>query len=383
MLFSDNTALTVQTKGEKMNSIYDKIILLCICLFTDMAQQEAANIVIPLAIGISCSAFLEFLNNKRTKLIVTGVYIAASLFIPELLYFIPLVIYDVISGYGAFLIAPSAVIAAYYYERFSWLSLAGIALALVVAFFLNIYTTRYAKIKQDYINKRDELTEQSLNLKKRLSQLKEQQDLDITVATLNERNRIAREIHDNVGHLLSSSILQLGAIITVTGDSAQKENLRQLQETLNTGMNSIRSSVHNLRDDSIDLNIQLVKIVNEFTFCKVNLNYSINTPPPVAARYSVINIVKESLSNVMRHSDASEVTVSLFEHPKIYQLIVKDNGTTADGKDINKISQGGIGLDSIRQRGESLGGIVNFSVNKGFRVFVSFPKTDSEANRLP
>lgn len=62
---------------------------------------------------------------------------------------------------------------------------------------------------------RDTDTELKLVMEQRNRELLEKQDNEIYLATLRERNRIAREIHDNVGHMLSRSILQVGALATI------------------------------------------------------------------------------------------------------------------------------------------------------------------------
>ena len=63
--------------------------------------------------------------------------------------------------------------------------------------------------------------------------------MDIHAATLKERNRIAREIHDHVGHMLSRSILQLGAILAINKDEKLDIPLRGLKDSLDTAMNNI------------------------------------------------------------------------------------------------------------------------------------------------
>ena len=69
------------------------------------------------------------------------------------------------------------------------------------------------------------------------------------MATLKERNRIAREIHDNVGHMLSRAILQMGALSTVYEEEPLHGQLLKVNDTLNLAMNNIRESVHDLHDD--------------------------------------------------------------------------------------------------------------------------------------
>lgn len=188
-------------------------------------------------------------------------------------------------------------------------------------------TIQHATLQQQFITQRDTLTELSITLEQKVAELMQKQDDDVTLATLNERTRIAREIHDNVGHLLSSSILQLGALMAITKDESTKQNLSILKDTLSTGMDSIRSSVHNLQDNAVDLYSQVNRIVKEFTFCKAELNYDMTETIPIQSRYAVIAIVKEALANVIKHSNATHVTISLYEHPKLYQLIISDNGT--------------------------------------------------------
>lgn len=65
---------------------------------------------------------------------------------------------------------------------------------------------------------------------------------EIRIATLSERNRIAREIHDNVGHMLSRAILQLGAIMTVYRKDTIYDNLVPIKYSLDTAMNNIRKA---------------------------------------------------------------------------------------------------------------------------------------------
>ncbi|MGC7323280.1 histidine kinase dimerization/phosphoacceptor domain-containing protein, partial [Mycobacteroides abscessus subsp. massiliense] len=91
--------------------------------------------------------------------------------------------------------------------------------------------------------------------------------------------RIAREIHDSVGHLLSSSLLQVGALLAVNKNEKTRGNLVALKETLTNAMNSIRSSVHDLYDESIDLYAQVYKLSRDFTFCRLDFNYELTSEP--------------------------------------------------------------------------------------------------------
>ena len=73
---------------------------------------------------------------------------------------------------------------------------------------------------------RDKITENNLRLAQQNVLLAEAQDNEIHLATLRERNRIAREIHDNVGHMLTRSLLQSGALIIIYKDEHSRERTR-------------------------------------------------------------------------------------------------------------------------------------------------------------
>ena len=135
-------------------------------------------------------------------------------------------------------------------------------------------------------------------------------------------------------------------------------------------MNSIRNSVHDLHDDSIDLQIEIQKLINNFSFCTVNFNYNIISSLEQKLKYTFITIIKEAFANIIKHSNATKVDIYLNEHPAFYQLIVKDNGSN-----ITYNNDNGIGLQNIRDRVTALNGSLNISVDDGFRIFISIPKS--------
>lgn len=156
--------------------------------------------------------------------------------------------------------------------------------------------------------------------------------------------------------------------MTLCRDENMKEMLETLRETLTTGMNSVRDSIHGLYEESVDLYAETKAMTDAFDFCSISLDYDIDGNPERNIKYALIYIIKEALTNIIKHSDASAVTVTLKEHPALYQLIVKDNGTKSGP------AGEGIGLKNIEQRVVSLRGITNFGFENGFTVFVSIPK---------
>ena len=361
-----------------MTRIIDKLLILCFLFSAGVFYASLQELILPAVITLSAALISDYFSDKPA--VSLAVYIlccAAGLFYPPLMIFLPLVSYDIMYNARVLLLVPgtAALLLSGYTESYGVAALLPYAVSLAAAAVLSIKTHHAEKLREDYIHTRDNLTGTSMKLEGKVTEMAEQQEMEINIATLNERNRIAREIHDNVGHLLASSILQLGAVMAVTKEEETKESLAVLKDTLTDGMNSIRSSVHNLRDDAVDLYAVLNGMTKEFTFCRASLKYELTTTLPVSTRYVIIGIVKEALANVIKHSDATEVTVSLFEHPSIFQLIIKDNGHPPVSADLS-----GMGLENIRQRGMSLGGIVTISSENGFRIFISFPKAAENKN---
>ncbi len=124
---------------------------------------------------------------------------------------------------------------------------------IVLSVMWSLRTDRLLQLKSDFIHLRDDSTELKLVMQKRQKELLEKQDYEIHLATLQERNRIAREIHDNVGHMLSRSILQMGALLTIHKEEPLHEQLSTVNATLGEAMNNIRESVHDLHNESLDL----------------------------------------------------------------------------------------------------------------------------------
>ncbi|HHT97323.1 MAG TPA: histidine kinase, partial [Clostridiales bacterium] len=251
-----------------MSSIIDKVILITISSIALLSFVEATVAIYYIILIIGISSLLEVLKNSKKQIILLIVYCIASYFFPFIIIFIGVIIYDFLDKrylFGLFIITILINL-----DKISLNFFNIIIVSIIVAIIEKIRTDNFIKKKNEFIYKRDSLTETAINLKNKIELILNKQDSDVQIATLNERNRIAREIHDTVGHLLTSSILQLGAIKTTVNDEKVSEGLNQLQETISEGMNSVRHSIHNLRDESIDIDAQLNKIISEFNFCDIN-----------------------------------------------------------------------------------------------------------------
>ncbi len=230
---------------------------------------------------------------------------------------------------------------------------------------------------------RDDSFELESALKSKNRALLSEQDQQVHLATLAERNRIAREIHDNVGHLLSRAILLVGAILTVNQDEKIAPQLKMLSETLDESMEKMRSSVHDLHDDSIDLEKNIGDILAELKDFNVTTDLDLDGVLPTEIKLSVIGILKEAVTNILKHSDGDAVSVILHQNYGFCTLSITDNGSLSREEKlrISSESYDGIGLSNIKNRAASMGGEAYFYLNDGFTVFARLPFERDETER--
>ena len=254
-----------------------------------------------------------------------------------------------------------------------------IILISILSVILCIYTEEKNAIKREYKKLRDDSSEKNTRLRSQNVELIQARDTEIHNAQLSERNRIAREIHDNVGHTLSRAILQMGALLAIHKEEPIHSELEGVRATLDDAMNSIRSSVHDLHDDSIDVKGSILQLADSLNGkYNVHMDIDIGDETPRTIKYAIIGITKEAVSNIIKHSTNSDVDIRLNEHPSMYQLIIYDYN--ANGKseksDTSKLSgsEPGMGLENIRGRVEAVNGKLNITTDNGFKIFVSIPK---------
>ena len=209
----------------------------------------------------------------------------------------------------------------------------------------------------------------------RINDLDEERAQATRMAHLSERTRIARDIHDNVGHLLTRAIMQIQAgrvVAQSKGDQSTERILDNVGKTLDEAMTTIRRSVHDLEDEGTDFASQMEDASSEASMgrLKVDLNNGIETAPAPVCR-CLATIVREALTNTVRHSSARSAQVILRDLPAFWQMVVQDDG----GSQQSQPDSRGMGLADMEARAKALGGTANSGPNRqGWKVFVSLPK---------
>lgn len=334
----------------------------------------------------SVQLVLIFIIGMSLLLLMTGKFLyaaelllpAVTLLVPQTIVFTPAVLYSSAVNRHRLPIAVSVIfLAAELVKNGLSLELIFSAVVSLLAVIIGLRSGELMKLRNELKYTRDNDTELEMMLKQKNRDLIQKQDDEVNIATLRERNRIAREIHDNVGHLLSCALLQSGALLAVTDEEkmpAQYTMTAGLKETLTSAMKSIRESVHGLRDDSIDLHHAVKETADSVSsrfIVRTDLDFSEKMPANV--KLCFIAVIKEAVSNSLKYSSGNEIHIVIREHPAIYQLLINDNGSSAKAE-----YSGGMGLNNMRERAEALGGIFQLDTKNGFRIFISIKRKEED-----
>ena len=197
-----------------------------------------------------------------------------------------------------------------------------------------------------------------VDLEKSKKELEKAYDAVAEVSVLEERQRIAKEIHDTAGHSLTTVIMQTEAakrIIDKDPDEAKKKLIAANLQAKNA-LERLRSSVHLLSGqmDTETLKESMERIINESTDgTGVTIRSAIEDVAVSEAKHRFLcNTLKEGISNGLRHGDAKAFWVELkIEDDKI-KFLLSDNGSGLDMENF----QSGFGLTTMRDRARALGG---------------------------
>ena len=381
-----------------MNRLFDKSIVMACCIAAALGLAVDACLVAAFCLGVAVASLTEIAQGERARRAgeaASYAYIMVAVFVPSFVPFAPLALYDIARyvrrehvwvALGAGAIFVCALVAYAHAGALPTRALLLTAILSVAATLLSLRTAQLEREQERMRRTRDELQERALALEARNRDLADRQDYEVELATLAERARIAREIHDNVGHQLTRASLQTEALRVVhANEPGVAADFADVKRTVDEALQLVRSSVHALNDNAANLSVQLERIVEGARSDggpQIELEVlAEHAPANVANCFAAV--LREALSNTMRHACAQTVTVRCMEHPSFYQLIVTDDG--AGG--VQASSRGtaeGMGLGSMRERVEALGGTFTAGPRAGaggWRVFATVPKQQGDEGR--
>lgn len=251
-------------------------------------------------------------------------------------------------------------------------------LSLLVISFLIVFFF----VRQFYKNKR-KIAEQNLQIhKQKVTELEKEKQLVAVKSALegeeNERFRIARDLHDGLGGLLSGTKMALNSYKenhVINGEDVN--TFKQALNLLDTSITELRRVARNMMPQTL-LNSGLKEAVSEFcdnlersSNIKIKYQfYGSEKRIPQSYELTVYRITQELLNNILKHSGATEVVVQLVQENDRLSLSVQDNGKGFDKSKIGLFE--GHGLKNIKSRVESLGGHfdIDSEINNGTEITV-------------
>jgi signal transduction histidine kinase len=203
-------------------------------------------------------------------------------------------------------------------------------------------------------------------------------------AAFDERERLAREIHDNLGQAFTAILVQLRSAEATLGDAPDlaRVAIGQVRELARDGLADARRAVDALHPqalDRFDLATALRRAVVQATL-GTPMNVQCNVcgdayPLPIDTATQLLRIAQEALSNSLKYADAQRLTIELVFEPEQAQLRVQDDGR---GFEVEQAAAaGGFGLLSMRARAAAIGAELTLcsALGQGTSLLVALPRT--------
>lgn len=226
----------------------------------------------------------------------------------------------------------------------------------------------------------DELEQANAKLSALNGQLKAYATESERMAETRERNRLAREIHDTLGHALTGITAGADACIQMLDVSTElaRKQMELIAATAREGMNEVRRSVKALRPDALE-RFQLTEALNKLC---IDMQSSSHTEiklyiEPAHMRLSpdeedaVYRIVQESITNAIRHGQAAHIDIAVVANSRQLSIVIQDDGIGCPN------TKPGFGLRHMRERLHLLGGTLQFNgqINgqNGFQIQARIP----------
>jgi len=249
-----------------------------------------------------------------------------------------------------------------------WIDALAVALAYGTGIVFVVVFTRVAAAEREA---RTALAQANQRLRDHAAQVEE-------LATTKERNRLAREIHDSLGHYLTVVNVQIGAARTILEQDRPRalDHLSKAQALTQEGLAEVRHSVAALRaspTESGPLPQALAKLAEQWNAAGLRAKFAVaGTIRPLTpqANLTLYRAAQEALTNVGKHSHATSVDLHLdYRDEDSVHLSVKDDGVGSDN------SEGGFGLLGVRERVQQLRGEVRVRTGsgEGFALEVELP----------
>ena len=201
------------------------------------------------------------------------------------------------------------------------------------------------------------------------------------IAEDKERKRLAREIHDTLGHALTGIAAGVDACIAMIdiNPEATKKQLMVISKVVRQGIVDVRNSLNKLRPGALEqhgFKGAIENMIEEFTSVSdltISLDYRLDKVDFENTKEDILfRVIQESVTNAVRHGDATHIDISLYIEENDLYLRIQDNGQGCE--EIHY----GFGLKQMRERLSMINGKVTYDGHHGFLTVVTIPIQEGE-----
>jgi len=251
------------------------------------------------------------------------------------------------------------------------------AASIILFFIFCIMLIAYKQETIDNINELySKLSTANTKLKDANARYEELMAENARMAKVVERNRIAREVHDTIGHTLTGLAAGLDACVALSANApeALRKQLELLAEICRQGLLDVRKSVSQLRPDTMERQSllsairELIAKTREVTGVEIRFGCTIiSLHLEEDEENAIYRIVQEGITNAIRHGKATKISIEMQLTDEGIHILINDNGEGC--KNIEE----GFGLRHMRERVQMLQGKIEFRSNDGFEIETDIP----------
>ncbi|WP_255069769.1 tetratricopeptide repeat protein [Lacihabitans sp. LS3-19] len=230
-------------------------------------------------------------------------------------------------------------------------------LVILIASFLIFNRLQLKKMNKNLETKIEERTSEIAEANRVLIRKNEEISQALFKGQNIERKRVASELHDNLSSLLSALKMSLSAINTQGFNDSEKHIYKGVQEMMSNAYREVRNISHNILPEELETlglagTLQNVfEKINRAGNLKIEFENTTNQRFDTKIEFNLYSVCMELINNIIKHSEASKVKISLSETTNIAELIISDNGK---GFSIQEVS--GNGLKNVKNRIEAING---------------------------
>ncbi|WP_258522267.1 sensor histidine kinase [Actinomyces sp. Z5] len=373
-----------------MRELTDRTVVLAACVpLVLVFGMPTPTTIVWFLVAVTCSGTCAAWGRWPAVGALPAAYLLAGCADSAAAVGVPLAVYELVGAvsdrgrwaWGGAVICVAPLVLALRRDSGAVVSVAA-ALAAVAAL-LAVRTGQVDRARSALHAVRDDLQHRVTALQETQAQLEQAQEYETRAAALSERTRIAREIHDGVGHLLTRLLFQVHAAQAAhRDDSAAVAELRQIAQTADEALSAMRAGVHALDDTGEDLAVALNRLAVGCGVAQVRVDCAPDASPPALVTRCLVAVTREALTNAARHGEARTAWVTVADFPGFWRLTIANDGSVpawaespqpllsarpdADGM--------GLGTRSMTDRVESLGGTLRILTSPRFTVLATIPK---------